>query len=66
MIKYSTLGDFVLGLHGLAILRNHWVDPAAVNATTRSIVEIAGKLDQEPWSEPWQAEERTVREQYAA
>ena len=66
MIKYCTLGDFVLGLHGLAILRNHWVDPAAVNATTRSIVEIAGKLDQEPWSDPWQAEERTVREQYAA
>lgn len=66
MAEYSRLGDFILGLQGVAILRNHWVDPAAVRTWTRSIADVASKIDQEPWSEPWHAEERTVRVQYAA
>ena len=66
MAEHSRLGDFILGLQGVAILRNHWIDPAAVRAWTRSIAEVAGKIDEEPWSEPWHAEERTVRAQYAA
>lgn len=66
MAEYSRLGDFILGLQGVAILRNHWVDPAAVRTWTRSIADVASKIDQEPWSEPWHAEERTVRAQYAA
>ncbi|MCY4624830.1 MAG: class I SAM-dependent methyltransferase [Chloroflexi bacterium] len=66
MSNYSRLGDFILGLQGVAILRNHWIDPAAVRAWTRSIAEVATRIDEEPWSEPWHAEERTVRAQYAA
>ena len=66
MAEHSRLGDFILGLQGVAILRNHWIDPAGVRAWTRSIAEVAGRIDEEPWSEPWKAEERTVRAQYAA
>jgi SAM-dependent methyltransferase len=66
MSDYSRLGDYILGLQGVAILRNHWIDPAAVMAWTNSIAEVAAKIDEEPWVEPWHAEERTVRAQYAA
>ncbi len=66
MAEHSRLGDFVLGLHGLAILRHHWVNPTTVRATTQSIVDIAGKLDEMPWAEPWFAQERTVQAQYAS
>ena len=66
MAEYSRLGDFILGLQGVAILRKHWIDPAAVRAWTRSIAEVASHIDEEPWSEPWHAEERTVQAQYAA
>ena len=66
MAEHSRLGDFILGLQGVAILRNHWIDPAAVRGWTRRIAEVADNIDEAPWSEPWQAEERTVREQYAA
>lgn len=66
MSEYSRLGDFILGLQGIAILRKHWIDPAAVRAWTRSIADVASNIDQEPWSEPWHAEERTVQAQYAA
>ncbi|MDE2824490.1 MAG: class I SAM-dependent methyltransferase [Chloroflexota bacterium] len=65
MAERTTLGDFVLGLHGLAILRNLWIDPASIKAWAKSIAEVAVKIDEEPLSSPFHAEERTVSAGYA-
>ncbi len=65
MAERTTLGDFVLGLHGLAILRNLWVDPTAIKGWSDSVVRIANKLGEEPFSRPFHAEERTVSAGYA-
>lgn len=66
MAERTTLGDYIQGLQGLAILRKHWIDPAAVKFWSRSIAEVAAKIDEEPWSTPLHAEERTIQDQYAS
>ncbi len=65
MAEQATFGDFVLGLEGLGILRAWMVDPAAVKAGARRIVETAGRLEEEPWSNPIVADERTITAGYA-
>ena len=65
MDEQPTFGDFVLGLEGLAIMRAWDVDPITVKARSQRIVEIAGQLEEEPWSNPMDAGERTVTAGYA-
>ena len=65
MGEQPTVGDFVLGLEGLAILRAWDVDVATVKARAQRIVEITGQLGEKPWSNPIDASERTVTAGYA-
>ena len=67
MVEQPSFGDFVLGLEGLAILRSWIVDPTTVKARTQKIVEMAGRLEEQPWSNPMDADavERTVTAGYA-
>ena len=65
MAEQPSFGDFVLGFEGLAILRSWMVDPVTVKARTRKIVEMARRLEEEPWSSPVVAGERTVTAGYA-
>ncbi len=65
MADHPTLGDFILGFEGLAIMRAWTVDPAGVKARVRSIVEMTGRLDEEPWSSPEVVGEKTVTDGYA-
>jgi len=60
-----TFGDFVLGLEGLAILRAWMADPATVKTRARKIVEMAGQIEEAPWTNPMAATERTVTAGYA-
>lgn len=60
MVDQPTFGDFVLGLEGLAILRSWMTDPPTVKARSKEIVEIAGRLEEAPWSNPIVGVERTV------
>ena len=61
MAEHSRLGDFVLGLQGLAIIRNHWMArPRSHQGLRRSSVignDRQASDEEEPWSEPWHAEE---------
>ena len=65
MAGEPTLRDWLLGLEGLGILRAWMLDPAAVRARVRSIVELAGSPEGAPWSEPFDADERSVSDGYA-
>lgn len=65
MTEHPTLGDFILGFEGLAIMRSWTVDPAGVKERVRSIVEMAGRLNEEPWSNPEVVGEKTVADGYA-
>ncbi len=65
MPEQATFGDFILGLEGLAILRSWMSDPATVTARTRKIVEMASQIEEEPWTNPMAASERTVTAGYA-
>ena len=65
MTDHPTLGDFILGFEGLAIMRSWTLDPDGVKARVRSIVEMAGRLDEEPWSSPVVVGEQTVTDGYA-
>ena len=65
MPEQATFGDFILGLEGLAILRSWMSDPAIVTARTRKIVEMASQIEEEPWTNPMAASERTVTAGYA-
>ena len=65
MTEHPTLGDFILGFEGLGIMRSWTVDPAGVKARVRGIVEMAGRLDEEPWSSPAAVGEKTVTDGYA-
>lgn len=63
--EHPTLGDFILGLEGLAIVRAWTVDPEGVKARVRSIVEMTGRLGEEPWSSPVVVGEKAVTDGYA-
>lgn len=65
MGEQPTVGDFVLGLEGLAILRAWEVDVATVKVRAQRIVEITGQLGDKPWSNPIDASEQTVTAGYA-
>ena len=65
MPEHTSLGDFILGLQGLAILRSWWVDPAMVKTRVQSIAEITGQLEDESWSELFHNDERNVTAGYA-
>lgn len=65
MADQTTLGDFVLGLQGLAIMRSWWLDPVTIKARVQSVIEMTGHLEEEPWSEPFHAEGRSVDVGYA-
>ena len=65
MAEEATFGDFILGMEGLAIMRSWMVDPVAVKSRARKIVEVAARLDEEPWSTPIAGGERTVTAGYA-
>ncbi|MCY4449602.1 MAG: methyltransferase domain-containing protein [Chloroflexi bacterium] len=65
MADHPTLGDFILGFEGLAIMRAWTVDPEGVKARVRSIVEMTSRLDEEPWSSPEVVGEKTVTDGYA-
>ena len=65
MVEQATIGDFVLGLEGLAILRSWMVNSATVKARAQKIVEMARQIEEEPWSNPMAADERTVAAGYA-
>ena len=65
MPEQATFGDFILGWEGLAILRSWMSDPAIVTARTRKIVEMASQIEEEPWTNPMAASERTVTAGYA-
>ena len=65
MTEHPTLGDFILGFEGLAIMRSWTLDPEGVKARVRGIVEMAGRLEEEPWSSPVVVGEKTVTDGYA-
>ena len=65
MAEEATFGDFILGMEGLAIMRSWMVDPVTVKSRARKIVEVAARLDEEPWSTPIAGGERTVTAGYA-
>ncbi len=65
MTEHPTLGDFILGFEGLGIMRSWTVDPEGVKARVRGIVEMAGRLGEEPWSNPEVVGEKTVTDGYA-
>ena len=65
MTDHPTLGDFILGFEGLAIMRSWTLDPDGVKARVRSIVEMTGRLDDEPWSNSVVVGEKAVTEGYA-
>ena len=65
MTDRTTLGDFILSFHGLAMLRAWWTDPATVKARSQGIVGLTGHLAEEPWSRPFHVDERTVATGYA-
>ena len=52
MTDHPTLGEFILGFEGLGIMRSWTLDPAGVKARVRSVVEMAGRLDEEPGRVP--------------
>ena len=60
-----TFGDFVVGLEGLGILRSWMLDPAAVRASRDRISRILREIEQEPWSNPMDAAEKSVADGYA-
>lgn len=65
MAEPTTFGEFILGLEGLAILRSWIVDADTVKARTQKIVEMAGRLEEQPWSNPMDRVERSVTDGYA-
>lgn len=65
MPVHTTLGDFILGLQGLAVMRSWWTDPATVKARVRSLIEVTRHLEEEPWSGLFHCDERTVTAGYA-
>ncbi len=65
MTEHPTLGDFILGFQGLGIMRSWTLNPDGVKARVRGIVEMAGRLDEEPWSSPVVVGEKAVAEGYA-
>ena len=65
MGKQVTFGDFILGLEGLAILRAWMADSDIVVARRRKVQELAGRLAEEPWSNPIFAEEKDVSSGYS-
>ncbi len=65
MADQARFGDFILGLHGLAILRSWMLDLATVNARAQKILEIAGEYEEPPWSAPIVVGEQTVTAGYA-
>ena len=65
MTEHPTLGDFILGFEGLGIMRSWTVAPDVVKARVRGIIEMAGRLDEEPWSSPVVVGEKTVTDGYA-
>ena len=65
MAEQGTFGEFILGVEGLAILRSWMLDSATVKLRARKIVEIARQIEEAPWSDPFDASERTVPAGYA-
>ncbi|MDE2838043.1 MAG: class I SAM-dependent methyltransferase [Chloroflexota bacterium] len=65
MTEHPTLGDFILGFEGLGIMRSWTLDPAGVKARVRGIVEMASRLEEEPWSSPVVVGEKAVTDGYA-
>ena len=59
-----TLGDFILGFEGLAILRAWGLDPATVKARAASITEVVEGREELPWSRPLAERERSVTDGY--
>ena len=64
MTRYPTLGDFIMGLEGLAILRAWAIDPATVKERTESIAEGVARQAETPWAELLVERERTVGDGY--
>ena len=60
MGEQVTFGDFILGLEGLAILRAWMADSEIVVTRRRKVQELAGRLAEEPWSNPIFAEEKEI------
>ena len=64
MSEHPRFGEFILGFEGLAILRNWMTDPKTVKARAREIIELVGRMDEYPWSNPVVGVERSVSEGY--
>ncbi len=54
MDNQPTLGDFILGLEGLATLRAWGIDPDTVKERARSIAEVVHRREELPWVRPLQ------------
>ena len=60
MDKQPTLGDFILGFEGLAILRAWGTDPDTVTARAASMAEVVEHREELPWASPLVEHERSV------
>ena len=63
MAQHPSLGDFLLGFQGLAIMRSWALNPTGVPAQAAMMVEITNHLNEEPWTAP--ITETAVRDGYA-
>ena len=65
MTEQAKVADIILGFEGLAILRAWMLDNATVKARTQEILDIAARIEEEPWSNPLTYGESTVTAGYA-
>ena len=65
MTEQARFAELVLGFEGLAILRAWMLDNSTVKARAEEILDIAARIEQEPWSNPLSYEESTVTDGYA-
>lgn len=65
MTEQSRFAELVLGFEGLAILRAWMLDNATVKARAREILDIAARIEQEPWSNPLSYDESSVKDGYS-
>ena len=65
MTEQARVADIILGFEGLAILRTWMLDNAAVQARTQEILDIAARIEEEPWSNQLTYGESTITAGYA-
>ena len=65
MTEQARVADIILGFEGLAILRAWMLDNAAVQARTQEILDIAARIEEEPWSNQLTYGESTITAGYA-